>query len=152
MSSHGIITSDEIQAFMAQPASLYALSPLARALSDALREMESKRADIPPHEWARIKESLTQAVQRPDYHLAERGHARMRLTDAQRTALSAQMGDVRISGRIVEFTVLQDAAKFVLDDAEVRAPATGAVLLSRDEGQRLLVLAAHTRCFAADER
>lgn len=140
-------TPDEVSAFLAQPETLYALSPIAKALYGALAELERRAPDrAASAEWQTIKSHCMRAVERPDL-LIERAQGRLRLTDAQRAAMRAQEADVRISGRVADYTILPDAVKFVLDDAEIRSPATGVTLLSRDDHRSLLLLAASNRFF-----
>jgi hypothetical protein len=136
-------TPEEIRGFLESPHLLYTLTPLAKSLEGALSELELAH---PAHQWSTIKSHFRSAVERGDL-LMERASARLHLSKGRRAAVQAEMGCVEISGKITSLSMPPNAIKMVLEDAEISVPSSGRMLLSRDERQRLLILAASRECF-----
>ena len=107
---------DEVLAILNKPETIYSATPLARSLRAALDELETRpevtRLDAAA--WARVRQHLTRAVERPDL-LFERAYAATPLSRTKRAALDAQMAGLHISGTVVNYTVLADAVKFVIE-------------------------------------
>ena len=135
---------------MDKPSLLYTLSPLAKSLDAALAEARTTipaAASLAENQWDKIKTAMQKAVERGDL-LMQRAGATLQLTHhSRRAAVDAEMSGVEITGTISSLSMPPGALKMLLDDADVRIPRLGKTLLSRDERQRLLIVASSTEFF-----
>ena len=138
-----------VKRFLEDPRGMYAsrFSPLAASLWDTLDALEARgTATEAAVDWDRVRGHFRRVLLRTDL-LMERARQDMTLTPGKRAAFDAEQNDVRISGSLVYFTMVPDATKLVLDNARIVLPTSGTTVLAREEGARLLILAASAACF-----